>query len=81
MAQVFLLLKNRRFSSPIIQVKTHIRQDTIRETLLPEIAEKWDYKRNTPLMPYDVTVGSGKKVYWVDRKRPISICDRTKNKR
>lgn len=51
------------------------------ETLLPEIAEKWDYERNVPRKPCDVTVGSSKKVYWIDRDRPISICDRTKYKR
>lgn len=51
------------------------------ETLLPEIAEKWDYERNVSRKPCDVTVGSSKKVYWIDRDRPISICDRTKYKR
>ena len=30
----------------------------------PELAEEWDYEKNTPLTPFDVSYGSTKKVYW-----------------
>ena len=69
---------NMKSGCPYCENKKVMRGFNDLKTLLPEIAEKWDYKRNAPLMPYDVTVGSGKKVYWNDRERPISICDRTK---
>ena len=32
--------------------------------LYPEIALEWDYGRNTPLTPYDVTANSKKRVWW-----------------
>ena len=30
----------------------------------PELAKEWDYEKNTPLTPFDVSYGSTKKVYW-----------------
>ena len=30
----------------------------------PELAEQWNYDRNGALTPWDVTIGSGKKVWW-----------------
>lgn len=30
----------------------------------PELAEQWNYDRNDALTPWDVTIGSGKKVWW-----------------
>lgn len=47
-------------------------------TIHPKIATKWDYEKNKPLTPYDFTAASGKKVWWIDRKKPISISDRVK---
>jgi hypothetical protein len=31
----------------------------------PRLAREWDYGKNAPLRPTDVTCGSGKKVWWV----------------
>ena len=31
----------------------------------PEIAKEWDYEKNSPLTPSDVTVGSNKKMWWI----------------
>ena len=45
---------------------------------LPEIVAKWDYEKNFPLKPSEFTIASSKKVYWIDRNKPISISDRTK---
>lgn len=33
-------------------------------TINPLISEEWDYEKNKPLTPKDVTAGSGKKVWW-----------------
>ena len=33
-------------------------------TVKPELAEEWNYDKNGSLKPTDVTVGSGKKVWW-----------------
>lgn len=33
-------------------------------TINPNIAKEWNYERNKGLTPYDVTAGSGKKVWW-----------------
>ena len=30
----------------------------------PDLAKEWDYEKNYPLTPNDVTSGSGKKVWW-----------------
>ncbi len=34
------------------------------ETLAPYLAEEWNFEKNAPLLPSQVTVGSGKKVWW-----------------
>ncbi len=34
------------------------------ETLYPEIAAEWDYEKNAPLLPAQVTPHSNKKVWW-----------------
>lgn len=31
----------------------------------PKLVQEWDYEKNSPLTPDDVTVGSGKKVWWI----------------
>ena len=33
-------------------------------TVNPELAEQWDYEKNYPLTPYDITASSNKKVWW-----------------
>lgn len=34
----------------------------------PELAEEWDYDKNFPLTPDDVTYGSDRKVWWICKK-------------
>ena len=34
------------------------------ETTNPDLVKEWDYEKNYPLTPKDVTVGSSKKVWW-----------------
>lgn len=34
------------------------------ETLYPELAKEWNYKKNLELRPYNCTSGSNKKVWW-----------------
>ena len=31
----------------------------------PDLVKEWDYEKNAPLTPDDVTPGSGKKVWWI----------------
>lgn len=31
----------------------------------PELAREWDYEKNAPLTPDDITAGSNKKVWWI----------------
>jgi hypothetical protein len=38
------------------------------QTISPELAKQWHPTKNAPLTPNDVTVGSGKKVWWICRK-------------
>ena len=32
---------------------------------MPELVSEWDYEKNKPLTPHDVTVKSGKEVWWI----------------
>ena len=34
----------------------------------PDLVKEWDYEKNAPLTPDDVTPGSGKKVWWICNK-------------
>lgn len=47
----------------------------------PELAKEWDYEKNYPLKPEDVTIGSNKIVYWIcpicKLSYPAKICNRT----
>ena len=48
---------------------------------LPELVKEWDYEKNFPLKPEDVTIGSHKVVYWIcpvcKLSYPAKICNRT----
>ena len=35
-----------------------------KENNCQDILEEWDYERNTDLRPCDVTIGSGKNIWW-----------------
>ena len=37
-------------------------------SLAPELIEEWDYDKNAPLKPDEVTKGSNKKVWWICKK-------------
>lgn len=53
------------------------------ETVYPDIAKQWNYKRNVDLKPDMVTYGSGKRVWWECNKGhewKAMIGDRTRNK-
>ena len=46
----------------------------------PDLAKEWDYVKNYPLTPNDVTAGSKKKVWWICQKGhkwESAICNRT----
>ena len=36
----------------------------------PDVAEEWDFEKNSPLKPDEVTRASGKKVWWICRNDP-----------
>ena len=47
---------------------------------VPDLAKEWDYEKNYPLTPNDVTAGSKKKVWWICQKGhkwESAICNRT----
>lgn len=49
----------------------------------PEIAAQWDFDKNFPLLPSDVSYGSNKKVHWKcdkekDHEWAAAVCDRQK---
>lgn len=47
---------------------------------VPDLAKEWDYEKNYPLTPNDVTSGSKKKVWWICQKGhkwESSVCNRT----
>ena len=69
---------NMKSGCPYCTNKKVLSGDNDLKSSVPEIAEKWDYDRNYPLSPEHVTVSSSKKVYWLDRKQPRRISDRTK---
>jgi hypothetical protein len=37
-------------------------------TLKPDIAKEWDFSKNHPLTPHNVSIGTEKKVYWICKK-------------
>ncbi len=49
-------------------------------TLSPELAKEWNYEKNYPLLPTEVTNGSSKRVWWkcpiCGNEWRISICNR-----
>jgi len=52
-------------------------------TLRSDVAKEWDYDQNKELTPFDVTLNSGKKVYWIcsnnsEHKWKARICNRTR---
>lgn len=53
----------------------------------PELSKEWDFESNAPLTPSDVTLGSGKNVWWNCKKRPshpkwrARVSNRALNKR
>ncbi|UOE75846.1 zinc-ribbon domain-containing protein [Parageobacillus thermoglucosidasius] len=55
------------------------------EKLYPELLKEWDYEKNTPLTPSQITPKSGKKVWWICIKNKKhqwqeTIANRTKGR-
>ena len=50
---------------PVCSNKKIIKGINDLATTHPNIAQEWDYERNGELTPYQVSHGSGKKVYWI----------------
>ena len=51
------------------------------QTKAPELVKEWDFIKNAPLMPKDVTIGTHKKVWWkceFGHEWQAQICDRVK---
>lgn len=69
---------NMRSGCPYCKNKKVLKGYNDLQTLLPEIAEKWDAEKNGELTPQDVTIASNKRVWWIDRDRPVKVVDRTK---
>ena len=46
------------------KIKTLIEKNGSLFSKRPDLAKEWDYEKNTPLTPKDVTIGSSKKVWW-----------------
>ncbi len=56
-------------------------QGRILASTYPELAEQWNYDKNGALTPWEVTIGSGRKVWWicsVGHEWESAICDRTR---
>ena len=54
-------------------------------TLNPEVAKEWNQSKNGTLTPFDITIGSKKKVNWIcsinsEHKWKTQICNRTNKK-
>ena len=58
------VINNRGRSNPFVTGKRVYPGFNDLATRKPELAAEWDYKRNYPLTPQDVTAGSRKKVWW-----------------
>jgi positive regulator of sigma E activity len=56
-------------------------KDNCLATLNPELAKEWDYEKNYPLTPEDVTLGSHKKVGWIHKKNKDHRWNATINNR
>lgn len=51
-------------------------------TTNPKLASEWNYKKNGFLTPFDITLGSHKRVWWVCSKGHewlTSVCNRKRN--
>ncbi|MCL2765259.1 MAG: zinc-ribbon domain-containing protein [Treponema sp.] len=60
-----------------------VHKDNCMQTLSPELAKQWHSTKNGNLTPRDVTIGSGKKVWWQCKKGhewQAAICDRSRGR-
>jgi len=62
------------------KTKTLIKKNGSLFTNRPDLAKEWNYDKNNPLTPADVTCGSKKKVWWkceLGHEWEASICNRS----
>lgn len=69
---------NRKSGCPYCANKKVLSGYNDLSTKLPEVAQKWDFERNGLLKPHQVTIASSKRVYWIDKEKPVRISDRIK---
>ena len=50
---------------PVCNNKVIIQGTNDLETTDPELAKEWDYEKNYPLLPSQISRGSGKSVWWI----------------
>jgi len=60
-------ISNRNFGRgcPCCSNKTVVQGKNDLATTNPELSKEWHPTKNLPLTPHDVTIGSGKKVWWI----------------
>lgn len=58
----------QRTGCPYCTGKRVMVGETDLQTTFPELAAEWDYEKNTPLTPQQVTAGCNQKVYWICTK-------------
>jgi len=75
--------RNRGTGCPFCNHFTVLQGHNDLATVCPDIAKEWDYKKNYPLTPNDVTKSSGKKVWWkcsvCGYEYQMTVCDRNKH--
>ncbi|MGN0315679.1 MAG: zinc-ribbon domain-containing protein [Fusicatenibacter sp.] len=82
-AKIYSRTKEKGTNCPYCAGKLPIKGVNDLLTMRPEIAAEWDYEKSYPLRPEDVTVASGKTVYWRCKEGhsyPTKICSRTNEK-
>ena len=73
--------RNKGQGCPYCSGKKALKGYNDLQTVNPELAKEWNYKKNGSLNPTNVTAGSNKKVWWKCKNGHVwqaNICDRNK---
>lgn len=62
------LRAKRGYDCPYCSGRRVLKGENDLATTNPELAKEWNYEKNNNLTPYDVSAGSGKKVWWLCEK-------------
>lgn len=62
--QVSVMSRRSGYGCPICSGKQVVNGETDLATINSELAQEWDYEKNTPLTPQKITAVSNKKVWW-----------------